>query len=144
MAVNTEEYAFSFSHATILLADQQFTAIDAIDFSQDVTRSGVFGTSRKVLKRSVGQVELGTGTITFSDVKEAVEFYKSLGATPSRVNFSIDYVLANEAGDTVKYEILGVSLTGISVNHESGGDALQQDFPFDFMDVLLDGVSFAA
>ena len=84
MAIDYETYAFSFSHAIVKLNETQFTAISAVSFSQDVERAAVYGTDRKPLKRSAGQLSLGEGTITFSDLEEGMSFYSALGDEAER------------------------------------------------------------
>ena len=143
MAVDLENFAYSFAHGTIKLADQQFTAIENITFSQDIDRAAVFGTSRKPLRRSAGQLQIGTGEVTFSDLDEGLEFYKTLGEDPSRASFAVDVTFENEEGAVRSYEIKGCVLSGISGDFATGGEALQQAFPFEFMDIKVDGVSFA-
>ncbi len=139
-----EKYAFSFSHAIIKCNDRQFSGISGIQFTQDVDRSAVYGTSRKPLKRSAGQVQLGEGTITFSDVEEGMQFIASLGDDPSLQTFSVDFTLSNEAAGLVRsYELGACSLAGFAGNFEAGSDALSLEVPFDFMSLKLDGKEFA-
>ena len=142
MAVDLENYAYSFSHAIIKLADQQFTAISNVSFSQNVERSAVFGTSRKPLKRSAGQAQLGEATITFSDLKEALNFYAALGDDPSSVNFVVDVTLSNPNGDTDSFELLGCSLSGFSASFEAGADALGLEVPCSFLALRVNGRDF--
>lgn len=143
MAVDLEQYAFSFSHAIIKLDDTQFTAISNVAFSQAIERSGVFGTKRTPLKKSAGQVGLGEGTITFSDLEEAMQFYASLGDEASLAVFAIDITFSNEAGDTRSFECIGCSLTEMSGDFAAGADAMGLDYPYDFLRLKVDGKEFA-
>ena len=133
MAVDYENYAFSFSHAIIKLNEKQFTAISNITFSQDVERSAVYGTDRKPLKRSAGQLSLGEGSATFSDLEEGMEFYRARGTNPSAALFSCDVTFSNENGDTRSFELLSCALSGISGDFEQGAEAMGIEFPFSFM-----------
>lgn len=141
--VDYTQYAFSFSHAIIKLAEVQFSSISAIQFSQDIDRSAVYGTSRKPLKRSAGQLQMGEGTLTFSDVEEAMQFFAALGDEPSLAIFSIDATLNNEAGQVRSFECLSCALAGFTANFEQGADALSLDIPFTFMLLKIDGKEFA-
>jgi hypothetical protein len=143
MAVDYENYAFSFSHAIIKLNERQFTAISNITFSQDVERAAVYGTDRKPLKRSAGQLSLGEGSATFSDLEEGMEFYSALGTNPSAALFSCDVTFSNENGDTRSFELLSCALSGISGDFEQGAEALGIEFPFSFMAIKVDGAEFA-
>lgn len=143
MAVDYENYAFSFSHAIIRLNETQFTAISAVSFSQDVEREAVYGTDRRPLKRSAGQLSLGEGSITFSDLEEGMSFYAALGENPSAALFSCDVTFSNENGDTRSFELLSCALSGISGDFEQGAEALGVEFPFSFMAVKVDGAEFA-
>lgn len=139
-----EKYAFSFSHAIIKCNDRQFTGIRAIQFAQEVDRAAVYGTSRKPLKRSAGMLQLGEGTITFSDVDEAMQFIATLGDDPSLTTFSIDCTLSNEAAGLVRsFECVACSLSGFNANFEQGAEALSLEVPFDFMILKIDGKEFA-
>lgn len=140
--VDLENYSYSFSHAIIKLADSQYTAIKNVTFSQSVERSAIYGTSRKPLKRSAGQVALGEGTISFSDLKEALTFYGALGSDPSLVSFTVDVTLANSNGDTDSFELLGCALSGFSANFEAGADALGLEVPFHFLTLRVNGGDF--
>jgi hypothetical protein len=143
MAVDYENYAFSFSHAIIKLNEKQFTAISNITFNQDVERAAVYGTDRKPLKRSAGQLSLGEGSATFSDLEEGMEFYSALGTNPSAALFSCDITFSNENGDTRSFELLSCALSGISGDFEQGADAMGIEFPFSFMAIKVDGAEFA-
>lgn len=141
--VDYEKYAFSFSHAIIKLAESQYSAISGIQFSQDIDRSAVYGTSRKPLKRSAGQLQMGEGTITFSDLEEAMTFYGALGDDPSLALFAVDATVVNEVGQVRSFECLSCALSGFSANFEQGADALSLELPFTFMLLKIDGKEFA-
>jgi len=141
---DTEKYAFSFSHAIIKANDKQYAAISNVSLKQDIDRSAVYGTSRKPLKRSAGQLQMGEGTITFSDVDQGMQFISDLGDDPSLATFSVEVTLSNtQTGQVRSYEAVSCSLSGLGVNFEQGADALQLEVPFDFMLLKIDGKEFA-
>ena len=143
MAVDYENYSFSFSHAIVKLNETQFSAIESVQFDQEIDRNAVYGTDRKPLKRTAGQLKLGTGTITFSDLEEGMAFYTALGDDPSRALFSCDVTFANENGDTRSFELLSCALGGIKGDFKQGADAMGIEFPFSFMAIKVDGKEFA-
>ena len=143
MSIDLERFAFSFSHAIIKVDDRQFTGVSSIEFSQDVDRSAVYGTSRKPLKRSPGQLQLGDGTITFSDLEESGQFFEALGSNPTAKVFNVDVTFSNEQGDIRSFECVSCALKGFSASFEAGADALGLDVPFDFLGLKIDGVEFA-
>lgn len=143
MSVDLQQYAFSFSHATIKLKDKQYTAIKGIDFKQDVDRAAVYGTNRAPLKMSAGQLKLGDANVNFSDLEEAMTFYSDLGDDPSLAIFAVDFTVSNEAGQVRSFELLGCSLGGFSAKFEQGADALGLELPIQFLRLKVDGKSFA-
>lgn len=143
MSVDLQNYAFSFSHATIKLRDKQYTAIKGIDFKQDVDRAAVYGTNRAPLKMSAGQLKLGDANVNFSDLEEAMTFYSDLGDDPSLAIFAVDFTVSNEAGQVRSFELLGCSLGGFSAKFEQGADALGLELPIQFLRLKVDGKSFA-
>lgn len=143
MALDLEKYAFSFSHAIIKMGDKQYTGIKKISFKQDISREATYGTSRKPQKRSAGQLGLGEGMCTFSDLEEAMQFYTDLGDDPSLTLFEVDCTLANEAGQVRTFVCRSCALTGFEGDFEAGADALSLDMPFDFMLLIVDGKEFS-
>jgi hypothetical protein len=143
MAVDLEKFAFSFSHAIIKLQDVQFTGIKHISFKQEIHREATYGTSRKPQKRSAGQLGLGEGTLTFSDLEEGMQFFSALGDDPTLAIFTVDCTLTNEAGQTRSFECLSCCLNNFDGNFEAGAEALSLELPFDFMLLKIDGKEFA-
>ncbi len=139
--VDLENYAYSFSHAIIKVGDKQYTAISNVSFSQGIERGVVYGTSAKPLKRSRGQVQLGEGTITFSDLKEGMTFLNDLGDEPSAATFTVDVTFTN-GEDTDSFELQGASLSEIAGNFEQGADAMALELPFEYMHTKINGKDF--
>lgn len=142
MSVDLESFAYSFSHAIIKVANRQFTEISNVTFSQNIERSAVMGTLRKVLKRSAGQAQLGEGSLTFSDLKGAFDFYQTLGTDPSSVSFEIDVTLARDNNVSDSFLLQGCNVSSFSANFEAGADALGLEQAFTFMNLKINGVDF--
>lgn len=143
MALDLEKFAFSFSHAVIKLNGKQFTGIKHISFKQDVHREATYGTSRKPQKRSAGQLGMGEGHLTFSDLEEAMQFYDALGADPTLALFSAECTLANEAGQVRQFECLSCVVAGFDADFEAGAEALSLEIPFEFLLLKIEGKEFA-
>ncbi len=140
---DTENYAFSFSHAIIKVNDRQFTAIGNVKFDQTIDHGAVYGTDRRPLKLSAGQLAVGTGTVSFTDLAEAMDFYESLGDNPSAKRFTTDVTFSNEAGLVKSFELRGCALSGISGDFKSGADPMGLDIPFVYMETRVNGSAFA-
>lgn len=131
-------FAFSFSHAAVLINDRQFTAVSGVSISQDLSESAVYGTDARPIGRSVGQLSLGRGQLTFSDMGEAVDFFSSLGDEPFMALWALDYSLVN--GPSVRsVECRACRLTGLGIDHSAGADALAMTYPFSFLQCRIDG-----
>lgn len=143
MSVDLERFAFSFSNAIIRVAEKQYTAISTVSGNQAVERGVVYGTSRKPLKRAAGQLQMGEGSITFSDLAEGLDFIAELGDDPSSKSFAVDVTLVNAQGDTQSIEYVGCALSGFNSQFESGSDALSLEVPFSYMQTRVNGKDFA-
>lgn len=137
------DYAASFSHATIRANDKQFSGIRSVSISQELQESAVYGTDPRPLKRSQGQIQLGTGSLTFSDYVEGADFYLNLGAEPMMALWSLDYTLSLPSGEVRSIECLGCRITQFGIEHESGADALEVTYPFSFLQIKVDGRELA-
>jgi hypothetical protein len=134
-----ENFAFSFSHGTLKLNNKQYTGIGNVQLSQELEEAAVYGTSTKPLRRSAGQLQLGEGTITFSDLEEGQDFFTDLGNKPLMKLFSLDWTLTREDGKTRSIEALACRVTSFGVDHENGAEALGIEYPVSFMMMKVDG-----
>lgn len=136
---DNEGFSFSFSHARIVLDTKQYTAIKNIQASQELEEGLVRGTSVKVLKRTLGQLKMGDGTITFSDLGEAMEFFSARGVRPLAQIWNADYSLVNEKNEVQSIEMISCRLLKFGFDHGEGADALPLEFPFSFMSMKING-----
>lgn len=142
MALDLEKFAYSFSHGIIRVDERQFTDIDNIQLSQELTEAAVYGTDMRPLKRSVGQLGLGQGAVKFSDMGEAGDFFFALGDEPFTRIFTVHYQLARGL-DLREFEALGCRITRFGVDHSAGAEALGTVVPFSFLKLKVDGREFA-
>lgn len=134
-----EGFAFSFSHARIVMNDKQYIAIKNVKVSQPLEEAAVFGASNKPLRRTAGQLQMGDGNVTFSDFEEANTFLSDLGDRPLLKLFNVDYTLVNEQGLVRGVECISCRLTSFTLDHEQGADALGLEYPFSFMTLKVNG-----
>lgn len=146
--VDLAQFAFSFGHAVLKVDGRQFTDISAVSISQDLSEGTVYGTDPRPLKRSLGQLALGRGQLTFSDMGDALDFWRHLGGNavggqPFMSLWSLDYSLVKSDGSLRSIECRSCRLTSFGVEHSAGADALGMTFPFSFLQCRIDGMDLA-
>jgi hypothetical protein len=132
-------FSFSFSHGRIVLGDQQFLAIGSIQASQEIEEGIVRGASVDVLARTLGQLTMGEGTVTFSDLGQAMEFFSARGKRPLAQIWNADYSLVNERNEVQSIEMISCRLLKFGFDHGEGAEALKMEFPFSFMTMKING-----
>jgi hypothetical protein len=148
MGIDLANFAFSFGHAVLKVDGRQFTDISAVSINQDLSESPVYGTDPRPLKRSLGQISLGRGQFTFSDMGEALDFWRHLGGNaaggqPMMQLWQLDYSLVKSDGTLRSVECLSCRLTSFGIEHSAGADALGMSFPFSFLQCRIDGIDLA-
>lgn len=139
MALDLSGYAYSFSHAVVLVNERQFTDISGVSISQELTESAVYGTDARPLKRSVGQLALGQGSLNFSDMGEAIDFFKALGDEPFMAIWALDYSLTKPDGSFRSIECRACRITSFGIEHQAGAEGLGMSYPFSFLQARVDG-----
>lgn len=140
MALDFQNYAFSFSHAIVRVDERQFVGLRSVSVNQELTESAIYGTDSRPLKRTVGQLQMGRGNLVFSDYQEGTDFFGSLGASPFTRLWNLDYTLQREDGTTRSIECKGCRLLSFGVEHENGADGLEIQYGFSFMAMKVDGI----
>lgn len=140
MALDLQNYAFSFAHAIVRVNERQFVGVRSVGISQDLTESVIYGTDSRPLKRTVGQMQMGRGNLVFSDYQEGTDFFKALGTSPFTSLFALDYALQREDGTTRSIECQSCRLLSFGVEHENGPDGLEIQYGFSFMAMRVDGI----
>lgn len=123
--------------------ERQFTDVNNVAVSQELTEAAVYGTDIRPLKRSVGQLSMGQGQIVFSDLGEAFEFYAALGDDPFMKLFAVTWQLARPPADVRELEAQSCRLLRVGVDHSAGAEALGLVAPFSFLKLKADGREFA-
>lgn len=135
-----EGFGFSFSRAELSLGRRIFTAISSVEFDQPTTEAGIMGTRPWPLKRTEGNMELGEGTVTFSDEAERMAFISALGNGFRSVVWDLNWILTSPGSTPVKLACFGCRVLSNPVSHEQGESALGGDVAFSFMYHTVNGL----
>ena len=138
----TEGFALSFSRAELTLKGRVYTAITAVNASQPTEEEAIMGTSPGPLGRTEGSMNLGEGTITFSDERERMDFIDELGDGYRKQLWGLSWVLSDsEGGNQKKIECAGCRVLDAEIAHEQGAAPLGGDITFSFMSHKINGKS---
>lgn len=135
-----EGFAYTFGRAEITVNSKIYTAINAVEIDQPTESAAVKGTSPAPLAETEGTMELGEGTLTFSDERERMDFIDDLGDGYRNVKWPLTYVLNGVNGaDSKKIECFGCRVLSNPISHEEGADALGGDITFSFLYHTVNG-----
>lgn len=135
-----EGFGYSFSRGELSLARRIFTAVTNVEFDQPTTESAIMGTRPWPLKRTEGNMELGEGTVTFSDEAERMAFMAELGNGFRSKVWQLTWILTAPGSPAVKLVCYGCRLLSNPVAHEQGEAALGGDITFSFMYHSINGM----
>jgi hypothetical protein len=135
----TEGFAYTFARAELTLKGKIYTAITSVEIDQPTEASAVKGTSPAPLSHTEGTMDLGEGTITFSDERERMDFIDDLGDAYRTTLFTLSWVLKGNAGDETKIACQGCRVLSNPISHEEGADALGGDVTFSFLAHTING-----
>ena len=133
-------FAFSFSHARISIGGKQFIGIKSVSVNQSIVEEAVYGTEAQPIGRSVGRIEMGRGSLTFSDFGEGSDFWQALGNQPYLGIWDLDYTLEKGDGSVTSILCQACRITGLGVEHDNGPDALEVSFPFSFLRMRVNNI----
>jgi hypothetical protein len=135
-----QDFAFSFVNAEITANGRIWTAITGVNAAQPTEEGEVRGTSAKPLKRTVGAMAMGEGTLTFSDEAERMDFIDALGDGYREKIWEFVYTLrSKKTGRLYKVECFSCRVLDNPIEHEEGADALGGDVVFSYMDHAING-----
>lgn len=136
----TEAFAYSFARAEITLNKKIYTAIVNVSFDQETESEAVKGTSPYPISQTEGTMGLGSGTITFSDERERLDFIDDLGEAYRNKIWGLSHVIRNTAnGSEKQYKCVGCRVTSNPIDHSEGSEALGGDINFNFMYFTVNG-----
>lgn len=134
-----EGFGYSFSRAELSLDRRIFTAITSVQFDQPTTEAAIMGTRPWPLKRTEGNMELGEGTVTFSDEAERTLFIDQLGNGWRNRIWTLSWILTSRGSPAVKLACHGCRVLSNPIAHEQGEAALGGDITFSFMYHTVNG-----
>jgi hypothetical protein len=136
-----EGFAYSFARAECSLDGNIYSAITNVSFSQPTEEGTVKGTRPYPLARTEGTMGLGTGTITFSDERERLDFIDALGDAYRNKIWGLPCVLRGQDEREIILECISCRVLDASIDHSEGAEALGGDIEFSFMSHKINGKS---
>lgn len=136
---DTEGFGYSFERGELSLNRKLYTAISNVEADQPTEEEGVPGTRAYPLKRGVGRMNMGEGTVTFTDEEERTAFILDLGENYREKTWTASWVLTAPGKPPIKYACYGCRILSNPVSHEGGAAALGGDITFSFMYMTVNG-----
>jgi hypothetical protein len=136
---DTEGRAYSFNRGELRAGNRLLTAISNVSIAQPTEVEAAHGTRPGPLVKSVGQQDLGDGTIDFSDIGELFEWIDELGDAYREKNFTLKWILSAPGRPDKKIVAYGCSLVDEPIEHEGGPTPLGGSAAFKFMYHTING-----
>lgn len=135
----TEAFAYGFARAELTIGRRIITAISNVQFGQPTTEGVVRGTQPFPLARTEGEMDIGSGVITFSDEAERVAVIDSLGDGYRAVIWNLKWVLTARGRPAVRLACQSCRFLDFPVDHGAGEEALGGEMPFSFLSHTVNG-----
>lgn len=140
-----EGAAYSFHRGELTVAGRIFTAFTKIEADQPTENAAVKGTRPFPIADTEGTMDLGEGTITWSDEAERTAYIEHLnkqagGKGYRTVKWSLMWILTARGRPNIKKECFGCRQLSEPVSDEEGAEALGGDTTFSFMAMSTNGV----
>src|SRR5688572_6772860 len=90
-----EGFGYSFSRAELSLGTSIYVAISNVSFDQPTVESFIKGTRPMPLGRTIGEMDGGEGSVTFSDAGEWARFLSDLGNAYREKIWGLSWVLTS-------------------------------------------------
>ena len=135
----TEGFAYGFQRGELTLNGNVYTAISNIEIDQPTESEAVMGTSPTPLSETEGQMDMGEGTVTFSDDRERFRFIDDLGEAYRNKRWGASWVIRNAQGNEVQIKCIGCRVVSNPISHSSGTTALGGDIGFKFFEHTING-----
>jgi hypothetical protein len=135
-----EGFAYSFARAELSLGRRIYTAITNVEFDQPTTEAAIMGTRPWPISRTEGNMELGEGTVTFSDDGERLIFLNDLGNGWRSVIWELTWILTAQGKPNVRLGAHSCRILSNPIAHEQGEAALGGDITFSFLYHSINGI----
>lgn len=137
---NTQGFAYTFARAELTMGSKVYTAITNVSIDQPTESEAVKGTSPYPLAETEGTMDLGEGTVTFSNDAERFQFLADLGNGFRNKRWSLSWILRDtESGNENQVKCVGCRVTGNPIDHSEGTAALGGDVSFKFLYHTING-----
>lgn len=136
---DTEGYAYSFASGELTLGASIYTAIGGVDIDQPTEEGAVMGTRSFPLKRTVGEMGLGAGTVNFTDEAERSRFIDNLGNAWREKTWTLKWKRRAVGAPDRIIVAYGCRCLSEPVQDKQGSDALGGDITFSFMYHTVNG-----
>lgn len=134
-----EGFAYGFQRAELSLNRSIYVAISNVSMDQPTTEGVVMGTRPFPLKRTEGEMGIGDGAVTFSDIGEMVRFLEELGNGWRSQTWSLTWTLTAQGAPTIKKACQGCRILSNPFDHGTGEEALGAEMPFSFLSHTING-----
>jgi len=135
----TEGFTYGFQRGELTMGGNVYTAITQVDIDQPTESEAVQGTSPTPLAETEGFMNLGEGTVTFSDDRERFRFINDLGDGYRTKRWELSWVIRNQGGSEVQIKAIGCRVTSNPISHSQGAAALGGDIGFKFFEHTING-----
>jgi hypothetical protein len=139
-----EGQGYSFHRGELTIAGEIFTAFTNIKADQPTENGAIHGTQAFPLNDTEGVMDLGEGSITWSDVAEIVRLVEVLdkkanGEGYRTIKWSLMWILTSPGRPNIKKECFGCRLLSEPTDDERGAEALGGETTFSFMAMSTNG-----
>jgi hypothetical protein len=136
----TQDFATGFPRSELQINGKIYTSVTACNWSQPTERAAVKGTQSEPIDQTVGTMDLGELTVTFSDEKERTRMFTDLGNAYREKKVPILWMPGGPKSGT-KYEFDECVCTDDPGDHGEGAEALGGDVAFSFRKYRRNGLS---
>jgi hypothetical protein len=140
-----ERPGYSFHRGELTIARKIFTKFKKISADQPTENEAVQGTRPFPITDTEGVMDLGAGTISWTDEEERMEFLKTLWELSGKkgyrsVKWSLMWILTAPGRPNIKKECFGCRQLSEPTDDEFGSGALGGDTTFSFQAMSVNGM----
>ena len=130
---DVEGFAYSFARGELSCGVHIYTAIGGVDTDQPTEEGVVKGTRSYPLARTPGTMNLGAGTVKFTDEGERQRFVDDLGNNWREKVFTLKWILTAPGRPNITKVAVGCRCLSDPTSDEEGPDPIGGDITFSYM-----------
>jgi|SRR5688572_30470192 hypothetical protein len=130
---NAEGFGYDFSSGEVTLKGRIFTAFSNISHNQPLEEGVIVGRSRQPLGRTPGRLNMGEGSLEWSDLGEAFDFLELLGEGHRDILFPATIVYTAVGRPSKKVTLVSCRVLDEEFDEGEGVDSLPLVMPISFM-----------